>query len=70
MPRRHLHLCPGRGWELWNLLSSLGVVFPGFGVLFFRPNVISALRQGHRQAMIRGTLDARVDPTRRHQSKL
>jgi cytochrome c oxidase subunit I len=46
MPRRIYTYAPGRGWELWNLLSSIGVVFQGLAVLFFVWNVIRALRQG------------------------
>jgi cytochrome c oxidase subunit 1 len=46
MPRRIYTYAPGRGWELWNLLSSLGVVFQALAVLFFVWNVIRALRQG------------------------
>ena len=46
MPRRIYTYAPGRGWELWNLLSSIGVVFQGLAILFFVWNVIRALRQG------------------------
>jgi len=46
MPRRIYTYAPGRGWELLNLLSSLGVVFQALAVLFFVWNVIRALRQG------------------------
>ena len=46
MPRRIYTYAPGRGWELWNLLSSIGVVFQGLAVLFFVWNVIRALRRG------------------------
>jgi cytochrome c oxidase subunit 1 len=46
MPRRIYTYAPGRGWELWNLLSSIGVVFQALAVLFFVWNVIRALRQG------------------------
>src|SRR6266705_2536798 len=46
MPRRIYTYAPGHGWELWNLLSSIGVVFQGLAVLFFVWNVIRALRQG------------------------
>jgi cytochrome c oxidase subunit 1 len=46
MPRRIYTYAPGRGWELWNLLSSIGVIFQALAVLFFVWNVIRALRQG------------------------
>jgi cytochrome c oxidase subunit 1 len=46
MPRRIYTYAPGRGWELWNLLSSIGVVFQALAVLFFVWNVIRALRHG------------------------
>jgi cytochrome c oxidase subunit I len=46
MPRRIYTYAPGRGWELWNLLSSVGVVFQALAVLCFVWNVIRALRQG------------------------
>src|SRR5262244_1338006 len=46
MPRRIYTYASGRGWELWNLLSSVGVAFQALAVLFFAWNVIRALRQG------------------------
>jgi cytochrome c oxidase subunit I len=46
MPRRIYTYAPGRGWELWNLLSSIGVVFQALALLFFLWNLIRALRQG------------------------
>jgi len=46
MPRRIYTYAPGRGWELWNLLSSIGVAFQALAVLFFVWNIIRALRQG------------------------
>jgi cytochrome c oxidase subunit I len=46
MPRRIYTYAPGRGWELWNLLASIGVAFQALAVLFFVWNVIRALRQG------------------------
>jgi len=46
MPRRIYTYAPGHGWELWNLLSSVGVAFQALAVLFFVWNVIRALRQG------------------------
>jgi cytochrome c oxidase subunit 1 len=46
MPRRIYTYAPGRGWELWNLLSSIGVAFQALAVLCFVWNVIRSLRQG------------------------
>jgi len=46
MPRRIYTYAPGRGWELWNLLSSVGVAFQALAVLCFVWNIIRALRQG------------------------
>jgi cytochrome c oxidase subunit 1 len=46
MPRRIYTYAPGRGWELWNLLASIGVAFQALAVLFFVWNVIRALCQG------------------------
>ncbi|HME09614.1 MAG TPA: cytochrome c oxidase subunit I [Bryobacteraceae bacterium] len=46
MPRRIYTYAPGRGWELWNMISSVGVVVQGAAVLFFVFNVIYSLRKG------------------------
>jgi cytochrome c oxidase subunit 1 len=46
MPRRIYTYDPGRGWELWNLLSSLGVLLQAVGILFFLWNVLRSLRRG------------------------
>jgi cytochrome c oxidase subunit I len=46
MPRRIYTYAPDRGWELWNLLSSMGVALQALAVLVFVWNVIRALRQG------------------------
>ncbi len=35
MPRRIYTYPADRGWEIWNLITSLGVVAQGAGVLFF-----------------------------------
>ena len=35
MPRRVYTYPADRGWETWNLITSLGVVAQGAGVLFF-----------------------------------
>ncbi len=35
MPRRIYTYAPGRGWDLWNFISSFGVLFQIAGVLMF-----------------------------------
>ena len=40
MPRRIYTYEAGRGWELWNLISSIGVIFQIVGILFFVVNLI------------------------------
>ncbi len=46
MPRRIYMYQPDRGLELWNMLSSLGVVLQGVAVALFIWNVIRSLRKG------------------------
>ncbi len=46
MPRRIYTYPADRGWEIWNLVTSLGVVLQIAGVLFFVYAVIKALRSG------------------------
>ncbi len=46
MPRRIYTYAPGRGWELWNLLSSIGVIFQGAAIVVFLWNVARSLRRG------------------------
>src|SRR6185436_5911126 len=46
MPRRIYTYDPGHGWELWNLMSSIGVAFQAAGMLFFLWNVVTSLRRG------------------------
>ena len=46
MPRRIYTYPAGRGWEVWNLASTIGVAFQGAAVLVFAWNVVSSLRQG------------------------
>jgi len=40
MPRRIYTYEPGRGWDIWNLIVTIGVVFQGAGVLFFVANML------------------------------
>ena len=46
MPRRIYTYAPGRGWELWNMVASIGVIFQIAGVAFFVWNVIRSLKVG------------------------
>ncbi|HEV8148003.1 MAG TPA: cytochrome c oxidase subunit I [Bryobacteraceae bacterium] len=48
MPRRIYTYAPGRGWEMVNLVASVGVVFQGLAILFFVWNIISSLRNGKK----------------------
>ncbi len=40
MPRRIYTYEPGRGWDLWNLIVTIGVVFQAAGVLVFMLNLV------------------------------
>src|ERR1700693_1451776 len=40
MPRRIYTYEPGRGWDAWNLIVTVGVFFQGLGVLFFVTNLL------------------------------
>jgi len=46
MPRRIYTYEPGRGWDTWNLLVTVGVVFQAAGVLFFACNLIWSYLRG------------------------
>jgi cytochrome c oxidase subunit I len=46
MPRRIYTYAPGRGWELWNFLSSCGVPFQIAAILFFAVNFVYSARKG------------------------
>jgi cytochrome c oxidase subunit 1 len=46
MPRRVYTFLPGRGLEIWNMISSIGVAFQAAGVLCFMWNVWRSLRRG------------------------
>ena len=48
MPRRIYTYQPGRGWEIWNMVTTLGVAVQAIGLLFFLWNVVSSLRAGAR----------------------
>jgi len=46
MPRRIYTYQLERGWEFWNLLSSIGVLFQALAIAFFVWNIIRSLRKG------------------------
>lgn len=46
MPRRIYTYEAGRGWEVWNMISSLGVILQVLGVLFFVVNLIYSYVKG------------------------
>jgi cytochrome c oxidase subunit 1 len=46
MPRRIYTYEPGRGWDVWNLIVTIGVVFQGMAVLVFVANLILSFLRG------------------------
>jgi cytochrome c oxidase subunit I len=46
MPRRIYTYEPGRGWEIWNLIVTIGVLFQAAGVLVFAFNLIWSYFRG------------------------
>ncbi len=46
MPRRIYTYEPGRGWEIWNLIVTIGVFFQIFGTLVFVGNLLYSLFKG------------------------
>src|SRR6266699_2559785 len=46
MPRRIYTYEPGRGWEIWNLIVTIGVFFQAAGVLVFAGNLIWSYFRG------------------------
>jgi cytochrome c oxidase subunit 1 len=48
MPRRIFTYDAGRGWEIYNLVSSAGAVFQAAGLLFLIANLVLSLRRGER----------------------
>jgi cytochrome c oxidase subunit 1 len=46
MPRRIYTYEPGRGWEIWNLIVTIGVFFQIAGVLLFAGNLLWSLVKG------------------------
>jgi cytochrome c oxidase subunit 1 len=46
MPRRIYTYEAGRGWEIWNLIATVGVAFQAAGVLCLVWNMLRSLRKG------------------------
>ena len=46
MPRRIYTYEPGRGWDTWNLLVTIGVFFQAAGVLIFAANLLWSMLKG------------------------
>jgi cytochrome c oxidase subunit I len=46
MPRRIYTYEPGRGWEIWNLIVTIGAFIQAAGVLVFVFNLLWSLRKG------------------------
>ena len=48
MPRRIFTYDAGRGWELWNLISTVGVIIQSIGILLFVFNLIYSYVKGKK----------------------
>jgi cytochrome c oxidase subunit I len=48
MPRRIYTYEPGRGWDVWNLIVTVGVLFQSLAVLVFVFNLLFSYRRGPR----------------------
>lgn len=46
MPRRIYTYQPGRGWEIWNLISSTGALVQAAGIICFLINLFWSARKG------------------------
>jgi len=46
MPRRIYTYPADRGWEMWNLVTTLGVPLQAIAILIFAVNVVVSLRRG------------------------
>jgi cytochrome c oxidase subunit 1 len=46
MPRRYYTYEAGMGWDLWNLIETIGAFAMAFSILLFIINVVSSLRNG------------------------
>jgi cytochrome c oxidase subunit 1 len=48
MPRRIYTYDPGRGWEIFNLISSIGVIFQIAGMACLAWNILRSVRKGEQ----------------------
>jgi cytochrome c oxidase subunit 1 len=48
MPRRIYTYEPGRGWDVWNLIVTIGVLFQTLGILVFVVNLVLSGFRGAR----------------------
>ena len=48
MPRRIYTYEPGRGWDIWNLIVTIGVAFQAAGILVFAVNLVWSYLRGKR----------------------
>jgi cytochrome c oxidase subunit 1 len=46
MPRRIYTYEPGRGWDVWNVITTVGVVFQAAGILVFAYNLLMSCFKG------------------------
>jgi cytochrome c oxidase subunit 1 len=46
MPRRIYTYEPGRGWDIWNLIVTIGVLFQAAGILVFGVNLVWSFLRG------------------------
>jgi cytochrome c oxidase subunit 1 len=46
MPRRIYTYEPGRGWDIWNLIVTIGVLFQAAGILVFAVNLLWSYFRG------------------------
>jgi cytochrome c oxidase subunit I len=46
MPRRIYTYEPGRGWDVWNLIVTIGVAFQAAGILVFAANLVWSYFRG------------------------
>src|SRR6059036_52030 len=50
MPRRIYTYEPGRGWDVWNLIVTIGVFFQALGILVFLLNLVTSWFAGEEAA--------------------
>ena len=46
MPRRIYTYSEGMGWDLWNMVSTIGALILGAGMLLFMHNIVRSWRKG------------------------